>query len=519
MKEELIFEKLQRKLNDNLFLVICTYLFVVIFYGSWAFTDIVTFDAEGFYSLNNGIKWYKQWISIGRWGFVFLKNILGVVEINPFFSISVFLLFFPLSVLLWSYILEKWSGKSSKLALALFIGIYVTHPVWALQFAYRNQLEVATLTMVILPVGVFCFAKWIESKKLLYMLLGYFIITFCTGCYLPFFILFMQAALLYFFFYLEKAISNDMPVLDYWKDVIRAFIFSIIVFVTWIFLAKIIALSAGLGIYKEFYETKFFWGTNPFLDNVRTIWDILLSRMIGNKIYTPIYGIVSLFFVAFNVRQMIHERSYRFTRFLLLLLIEICPVIMHIVSAGEVVNRSSFALVLCIASLTWFDLIHIRDFLAKTKKKYVYFLISLIIAALLLLPQMQKSSRLLWTDVRIMERDILKMNQIYYKALDLGARDGDAICFCGTYWGPNDEANLKYEAIGLSYFEVTITDEINEQKLSDAFQAYGLPFNAASHEQREMVRKKYLADMPCWPESGSIKVVDNLVIVKLGETE
>ncbi len=519
MREELIFEKLHRKLNDNIFPVICTYLFVVIFYGSWAFTDIVTFDAEGFYSLTNGIKWYQQWISIGRWGFVFLKNILGVVEINPFFSISVFLIFFPISVLLWNYILEEWSGKSSKLASALFIGIYVTHPVWALQFAYRNQIEVATLTMVILPVGVYCFAKWIESKKLLYMLWGYFIVTFCTGCYFPFFILFMQAALLYFFFYLEKAISNDMPVLDYWKDVIRAFIFSIIVLVSWILLSKIIVLAVGMDIYVGFYEMKFYWGTRAFLDNVRTIWDVLLSRMIGNKIYTAIYGIVSLFFVAWNVLLIIHERNYRFTRFLLMLLIEICPVIMHIVSGGEVVDRSSFAFVLCVASLAWFDLIHIRDVLAKIKKMHIYSMISLIIAVLLLLPQMQKSTRLLWTDVRIMERDILRMNQIYYKAIDLGARDGDAICFWGTYWGPNDEANLKHEVIGLSYFELTITEEMQEWKLNDAFQAYGFPFIAASKEQKEMVRKKYLADMPCWPEDGSVKVLDNLVIVKLGESE
>ena len=509
--------KIQKKINDNLLLVICTYLFVVILYGAWAFTDIVTFDAEGFYSQANGPKWYTQWLRLGRWGFVLLKKILGVTYINPFFSISVFLIFFPLSVLLWNYILVEWSGKNSKLASALFIGIYVTHPVWTLQFAYRNQIEVATITMVILPIGVLYFAKWIESKKLLYMFLAYFIITFSSGCYLPFLILYMQAALLFFFFYLEKAIRNDIPVLDYWKDVLKAFVFSIIVFASWLLISHIIVSANGLTFATEFYGEKVLWSTRPFSENVREVFDTFVSTLIGNKIYTAIYGIVSLFFIAWNILQMVIKKSYSFTRIILIILIEICPIMMHIASAGDVVDRTAFAYSLCIAALAWFDLIIIRDEFVKKRKTNIYAVLSLILAVFLIIPQMQRSTRLLWTDVRIMERDILKMNAIYYKAIDLGAKEGDAIFFWGIKWDMNDEANLKHEVVGISYFE--IPQEWYNQKTIDAFQAYGYPLVAASQEQVEIAEEKYVKDMPCWPENGSIKVVDGLIIVKLSEIQ
>ena len=54
--------------------IVAIYVVFLALFGMWAFHDMVTFDAEGFYSLEGGVKWYVQWIELGRWGFVALKS-------------------------------------------------------------------------------------------------------------------------------------------------------------------------------------------------------------------------------------------------------------------------------------------------------------------------------------------------------------------------------------------------------------------------------------------------------------
>lgn len=103
-------KEIKNYIGKNKHGILFLYIFTFAIYCAWLMQNIVTFDAEGFYSYEDGLKWYLQWYALGRWALVELKEIFGVVTINPFFSVSVFLLFFPMSAVLWWYNIQKWMG-------------------------------------------------------------------------------------------------------------------------------------------------------------------------------------------------------------------------------------------------------------------------------------------------------------------------------------------------------------------------------------------------------------------------
>ncbi len=100
--------------RENTNYILATFLATIAIYGAWAFQYFISFDAEGMYLDTSRIainSWYMQWIGLGRWAFVVLKKALGILAINPFFSIGIFLIFFPMSTILWNYLFESWGLK------------------------------------------------------------------------------------------------------------------------------------------------------------------------------------------------------------------------------------------------------------------------------------------------------------------------------------------------------------------------------------------------------------------------
>ena len=163
--------------NSKTYIGILYLLFFAI-YGSWAYTYFVSFDAEGQYRLSDANRWYTSWIYLGRWGFYYLKRLLNVELSNPYYSIAVYLICFPLSAVIWSFVLHQWLKIQKQVLFFVFSIVYLTQPIWALQFAYRNQIEACSIVMCFLPVGMVLFSTWQEKPKLLYIICSIFFVTY-----------------------------------------------------------------------------------------------------------------------------------------------------------------------------------------------------------------------------------------------------------------------------------------------------------------------------------------------------
>lgn len=211
---------LYRYVKERRLSILFIYIYTISIYGAWLSQNLVTFDAEGLYAVPEGTKWYLQWYQLGRWALVLLKKLMGVKLINPYFQISIFILFFPASVILWWFCFYKWNHfKENMIALLVFAGVYISHPIWSLQFAYRNQMEGITISMIFLPIAMLLLTdRQKEGKWLRTFLAGGLIIT-SFGTYQSFILVYAEAVAIYFLFRVYYDYTEGDKY-NFWKEVL-----------------------------------------------------------------------------------------------------------------------------------------------------------------------------------------------------------------------------------------------------------------------------------------------------------
>jgi len=222
--------------------------------------------------------------------------------------------------------------------------------------------------------------------------------------------------------------------------------------------------------------------------------------------------VLALFGLILALRRQ-KKASLRMLTLLFAAGIAVIPFMLECVTASYVVVRSQFAFVFALAFLGRMAGLYCEQYGDVLFKGFHRVLIAVLIV-LAVIPQTQTLTRFLYSDVRIMQQDERQFAQIYYKALELGAHEGDAICFVGGKLNYLDESMLEYEVIGYSYFE--FVGVYNSRKAIEAMRDYGFDVSYPLPEQ-ELLAAQTAPSMDIWPSGGdSIRVLDGLIIVRVG---
>ena len=506
------YEYCRKRILNIIIIFFCT----AAVYCVWLSHNIVTFDAEGLYSLK-GIDWYKQWIAIDRWSLVVLKRLLNVFFINPFFSAAVFLIMFPLSVILWNYCFYNWRNRQeSTPASIVFSLIYLTHPIWALQFGYRNQMEVITIEMALVPIAMLYMTSGMESGNKFKVFLAFLLAVFCFGGYQSFIFLFADACAA-FLFIRAITLSNGEEK-RYLKQFCFILLFVVAAFLAHLIISKIFQVMFHTAASEAAYLSgQFHWGKLPFSQNLEVIHRYLKQSLFGDAyVFDALYAASGALGLGIALKECIRKKHTFRTAFIILTFagVLIIPFLLELVTAAEIVIRSQFAFVFSIAFLCGYITVWITEKeIMKNNRYAVPTILTAIFALFILFPQVQRNTRLLYTDVRVMEEDERHFTQIYYTALEKGAHPGDPICFVGgkTYF--LDPTFSEYEIIGFSYFEYTAYYDCG--KAVEAMRAYGMDVTYPTPEETERA-EKLSKEMGIWPSGeDGIRVDNGLIIVRL----
>ncbi len=494
-------------IKQNRLYVFGVYFCFFVFYGIWSFQDFVSFDAEGLYSASNAIAWYQQWIGLGRWALVFLKKILGVWIINPFFSMIVFMICFPLSVILWNYLFEKWNGGKIK-GILVFDLLYLTHPIWAYQFAYRNQIEVITIMMCLLPIFVNVLCEWLEDHKWYKGLLAFIGIVFCFAGYQSFLILYVESILVYFFLQIR---NNKLDKKEFYQRLFKVVLFSLVAFLGYQLSCKISCLVSQVNKeeYASYLSNQIPWLQGNLLEFIHTTLSNVKRVLLGgDNTYSCIYFVEWIIAIILYIKNITQKPQWNVWIGIILSLMFVIPLSLNIVTAGASVIRQEFALVFSIAFIGMYE---IDELCSMNRMKQA---ICVVVIGAFLINQVQLLERLLYSDYKVMQSDYDKMVEIYYKAKELGATYNSTIVFVGGQdFYANDQSIIRNEVIGFSYF---LAVSIAPNKLTQAMQAYGFPVCEPNDTQRQ--RAYELAkDLQIWPNENSICVEDDLIVVRLGD--
>ena len=444
------------------------FLYIISFavYGIWASHDVISFDAEGFYSVQNAGKWYYQWFQLNRWALVYLKRVLSATFINPYLSIALLLILFPMSAVLWSFIFWKWNGEQDHTGDLLVFGIiYLLCPIFAFQFSYRNQMDVISIMMVIMPLAMSFVINWIQHGGCFSFFCALFLLVLLFGSYQAFMIVTAQSCAIYLYLISSQEKKGDSE--QYRKTFLKMLFLVFLSYLVNSLVSRELRYFNGVFENSDYLSHQFYWGKRPILENV-----IQIGKYVRNLIFHDpeagtqsamhshvwmLYGLEIVVALMHSIIALIRKRAYgkkiAFNN-LMCFCIFISPFLLELATAGNIVIRSLFSYPLTLAFMAVVELNWMRAFFSD-EKKAVFQVISFCLVAAAAGKEMTVTSRLLYTDNKTMEEDYEALDRIYYTALQQGAREGDAFCFVGWKDQPRGDkiTYMEDEVIGFSYLE------------------------------------------------------------------
>lgn len=276
-------EEFKHYFNKNKFEIAFLYLLYFASYGIWAAHDYVTFDAEGFYAVESGQSWYLGWLQLNRWFLVLMKHILNVQLINPYLSIAFLLLLMPMSATLWGYVIWRWNDyQETKFSLAIFGTIYLMHPIFAFQFAYRNQMEVIALMLTLMPVASMILSKYLNTSKITYLLISIILLVILFGTYQSFMFMAADAGMIYIFIYdtdNKRNNGSEFPMM-----LLKLILTLLVSFTLYELISK--TVSNYYNIPKtSYFSNQVQWHNKTIQENIENIWNYFLTFAFHREVY------------------------------------------------------------------------------------------------------------------------------------------------------------------------------------------------------------------------------------------
>lgn len=141
-------------------------MFTILIHGSKLFSENIGIDTEHIIYAREGL--YSSWDGIGRYGLIFLKNLLGQHIYNHFFAGILTILCLIGAVVAFGYLFSYVKGKPQDkegILLFLFSAAVIAHPIMTEQIYFSLQSAEVALSFILCAVSLFLNHVWYEKKK------------------------------------------------------------------------------------------------------------------------------------------------------------------------------------------------------------------------------------------------------------------------------------------------------------------------------------------------------------------
>lgn len=518
-------------------LILLSIMAAVVCYGFLVFNDNIRIDTE---ELLNNPGTSLGWLTIGRFGLVFLKKVLGLVVHSVTKSGVLFFVFFLLGVHLLTFAIYRFSGRR-EYPYWIFVLLYSTSNIWAYQIYFSvQQAEVACAMFLLVVAAVMSVHACLTAEykmRWLWLVPSTVLIVLGLGAYQALASYYIAICILLFVVLLDAweraGIGTDEMWQRRWN---RRMIGGIAILIGQFAAAYLIySLIANRWFMAtaDYMGDQMGWGKYPLIDCVKNVLRTAKNVIVGiGPRNFSFYAIAVLLVAALVYALCRQERGERKTtsfylRILALLGLLAVPFLMTIYMGEMLVTRSQFALPVVSAFLGMYAIAGLREFWRADdrQRKEIPYLLCRVAVVLVLVIQCGYNLRLAYTDEMRMNADVQK-TQLLVEQLK-AANDGEVpdvpIVFVGY-----QEAELpvwcrRTEMYGWSYYgwdysEANPTGATH--RIVGFVQAYTgeqLSENATSEQKEQAVE---LAEgMEDFPAEDSVRVTRNLVVVRLSEVQ
>ncbi len=494
-------------LKKNEKIIIASILIAIFAYGYELFNFTLTVDEE-VDSFRRAFE-KKEFILTGRWGAYLLNLIIIPTTVLPFFPTFIALMGIAISSVI--FVSHENTTFSTKL---IFSAIFISSPAHAHYLAFNNLNLYFALGMTMASMSFVLLKNAIEKdhQKITYYTLSIALLTLAISMYQAMFAYFLVFCA--YFLFTQSLKWNKINWFLLKKTVVGILVVCGLGFILYkVFDSGIRYLVVGTVINKKQYlDNYIYWGKSPTKEIIINLINIITKYLTGWEYFRRAFGwslssimILSPFILLFIVKNKTEVHT-KILSGLLLFAIILSSFSLIILNGNQIAARTLMSIPLMIAML-W--LMVYKDAGTRLRKIMIFVAIVILINNTFINTRLFYSANVAWEADKVMANRIVE--RIY--ALDPPLTNGKiAVAFIGAYQLEDNNLFYSLDILGMSFFSLGTLSPLRTMKV---FNFIGDP-NLELHHVKQV--ETLLNDkMPSWPAKGSVKIIDNVVYVKLSE--
>lgn len=526
--------------------ILVSVIAAIICYGFLVFSGNIRIDTE---ELINHPGSKLGWLTIGRFGLAFLKDVLGLGTHNAVKSGLLFFVFFLLGANLLTFSIWRFSQKRDY-PYWIFLLLYVTSNIWSYQIYFSVQQAEVACAMFLLIVAAICAMQACFEKRgvarVWRLLVAMALLVLGLGAYQAMAVYYVAVCLVLFLAWMDGheaglpgLIEPDVKTgtgavkKEFNRRVISGIAGLLVTFglayVSYSMIAKTWFMATA-----DYMGDQMGWGKYPVLDCIKNILRTVKNLVLGNgprnfSFYT--FGV--LFVIIFVIaewrrrsRDGIRPDLQVGLKILALVGLAVSPFLMTIYMGEMLVTRSQFALPVAAAFLGMYAVDGLRRLESGHEKQKTIRWVKRISTMLILLTvaaQTGYNLQMAYTDHVRYEQDVQKSEQLVTMLEETGdTRVWDKpILFVGYQKPELDAWCGRTEMYGWSFYEWDYSVDNptgTTHRIAGFLKAYmDIEIQENATEQMKQEAVKTAEGMPVFPDAGSVLLTEDYVVVKLSE--
>lgn len=492
--------------RKNIGMIIGATLITVLCQGRLLLSSTVGIDTEALIVDKESLL--RSWLTIGRQGLVFLKYLMeDGTTFSPFYAGIRTVIFLVTSCVLWGYLFAEVSGRDHRIAATVFSAILVTHPILSEQFYFKLQAAEVSLSFALMAVCLLHVHRFSLERKWISAIIAYLLMLLLFSVYQVMNALFLFGVGVCFFLHFicgERTWNGK----EIWRYLWRVFVVFLFGFATNQAVTRLWFTGT------DYISSQVRWGTVSPAECLRQMIRHVAFVCMGRGLYSETYVFLAAGGVCLCVFFCKREEKERFLRMRVvaalasILFIIAGPFYMTVISGGETVLRSQLVLPFSTAFLGYCTVLCAEKIGGRWRVPWGGVLVATVILQGLHSLALGKTEALRYAE------DVRRAQEICLELEKKGIEEGTPIVFVG---GLEETGDYVYgDCIGQSLFawdvEVEPYSYHSSRRILGFLRTQGYVYAYPTVEQVTQ-GVACSAEMPRWPEEGSIKRENGYAIV------
>lgn len=532
----------------NLWEKYCNYIvligiFTLLIHGAKLNSAIIGIDTEDMIHLQE--DFYKGWAETGRYGLVFLKQLLHNLQFQPYFAGLMTVLFLAVGVFSFVWLWSECSGQKHWSLLAGAF-LWVSHPIITEQLYFSLQSMEICMGIAFTAMALYFTKCFGERKKWYWFVVSVLLLLVTFSMYqvfVPFYIygtttlLLLQA--------LPLNAKDNRAEGEATTKVVKKLLHDLLPYISVFFVAFLgNTLITNLCFAKsEYLGKQILWGSVPVSDNIMAIGGHVFKTLTGYEMihYHISYGILVVLALILVIQHICRRqpKGRKAIALFYFAAVLVAPYLLVIVCGGATVIRSQLILPTATAFLVylngrllaeqWHGFINKNGQVQRIDgrrgivgKLILYGFTGCFITAVVsgAWKQTYTTMALYYTDRCRYEQDVALGRDLIIRIEEVRADEDYPVVVIGSKEFDANYSNVCGETIGKSMFdydaEVEPTYFWSTKRILGLLHTLGKEYPQVAPERMGEVYV-YSEDMPQWPANGCVQVVEDMVIVKLSK--